>query len=337
VDAYLDLLNAAGRRVAEVHFFGGEPFFAEEVVRFVVDYTALRAAQLGLDTHFEVITNGFYPAATSQWIADRFDTVILSLDGPADIQERQRPAPNGRATFATIFKNAQTFSNGSAELIIRACVTRETVGRMTATARWLAEELRPSAVCFETLVASPLARASGLFPPSPWEFGRQFLAASHILAEYGIETVLSTVNLQNVQTSFCPVGKDALIVSPDGAVDACYLLPDDWRRSQLDLHFGRVTPRGLELDSAALERIRTLAADTKPLCATCLCRYHCAGGCHVNHPTADNYDDLCIQTRLVTIASLLRRIGQLALAESWLQAPESVLQPTDQLFEKVPL
>ena len=38
VDAYLRILAENGSRHAEVHFFGGEPFFAEEVVHFVVNY-----------------------------------------------------------------------------------------------------------------------------------------------------------------------------------------------------------------------------------------------------------------------------------------------------------
>ncbi len=47
IDAYLELLGSRGRR-AELHFFGGEPFDAEEVVHFAVEYAKLRAAELGM-------------------------------------------------------------------------------------------------------------------------------------------------------------------------------------------------------------------------------------------------------------------------------------------------
>jgi uncharacterized protein len=321
VDAYLEIQIANAQRHAEVHFFGGEPFFAEEVVHFVVNYTSLKAAELGLRTRFEVTTNGVYRRPRAEWIADHFDTVVLSLDGPADIQELHRPSLNGRSNFILVERSAQIFSQGTVELILRACVTRDTVRRLPEIAYWMAENFRPSTVSFERLTESPLSRAAGLLPPDPWEFARSFEAAAQVLEPYGIETVLSSANLNTLQCSFCPVGKDALIVSPDGAVDACYLLPEEWRRSGLDMRIGHMHSGRLELDTPQLAAVRGLTVHQKPLCTGCLCRYHCAGGCHVNHDASaapGNYDDLCLQTRLITIAGLLQRLGQASLAQQWL-------------------
>ena len=339
VDAYLGLLKAAGRNYAEVHFFGGEPFFALEVVQFVVEYAILRAAELGLpNIHFEAITNGLYNTRTCQWIADAFDTVIVSLDGPADIQGIQRPARNGQNPFATIMRNAKIFSESAVELIFRVCVTSQSVGRMSEIADWFGREFRPSTVCFETLNPSALSRAAGFMPPSPWEFARHFVEATRVLDRYGIEIVHSTTSLQSIQTSFCPVGKDALILSPDGALHACYLLPEDWSRNNLDLRLGRVAEGRFEIDEEQLQRIRSLSVYDKALCFGCLCRYHCAGGCHVNHQMAAacHYDDLCIQTRLITIAKLLLQMKQDDLLQEWLEnstaIEATVMQPTDRLF-----
>lgn len=338
VNAYFELLRAAGRRQAEVHFFGGEPFYAEAVVHFVVEYATLRAGELGLTVRFEATTNGLYHPARCQWIADHFDTIVLSLDGPADIQERHRPSLNGRGTFPVIARNAKILSEGPVELILRACVTAETVNRLPEIARWISREFRPSTVCFESLTASPLAQAASFTPPDPWEFSRNFDLAARILAGYGIETVLSTADLRTCRASFCPVGKDALIVSPDGAIDACYLLKDDWEQKGLNMRLGRLNGRGLEIAPEALQRARNLTVHQKPLCADCLCRFHCAGGCHVNHPAsapAGRFDDVCVQTRLVTITALLKQLEQNELAREWLAdrpaSEVSVWQRTDRL------
>jgi len=130
------------------------------------------------------------------------------------------------------------------------------------------------------------------------------------------------------------VGSDALIVSPDGAVDACYLLQQDWRG--LDLRLGRLGEEGFDLDAAAVQRVRDLRVEAKSLCRDCFCRWHCAGGCHVNH-RADappgHYDRLCVQTRVVTLHRLLRQAGEADLAAAWLAARDdvAVLQPNDRL------
>jgi uncharacterized protein len=335
VDAYFRLLQEVGNRRAEVHFFGGEPFAAESVVHFVVACAAKRAAELGQGVRFEVTTNGLYSPSRCQWIADHFDTVVLSLDGLAEVQDRHRPALNGRGTFEVVARSARIFSEGPCELVVRACVTQETIADMPEFARWIGQELRASTVCFESLSLSPLAQTAGFAPPDPWEFAVAFDCAGRILDAYGIEAVLSTADLRTNRSSFCPVGKDALIVSPDGAIDACYLLREDWERKGLDMRLGRIAAGRLEIDPAALQRVRDLTVRERPLCAGCLCRYQCAGGCHVNHDAAGKYDDLCVQTRLVTLTKLLRQIGQDELAETWLAdrraLEKSVWQASDRL------
>lgn len=340
IDAYLHQLSNNQLRRGEVHFFGGEPFFAEQVVHFAVNYAMVRAEKLGIRLRFEVTTNGVYNARKARWIADHFDTVVLSLDGPADVQEKHRPALNGQSTYGLVEQSARIFSQGTVELILRACITSETVGRMPEIARWMASEFRPNTVTFERLTESPNSRAAGLLPPDPWEFACNFMAAARLLETLGIQVALSSANLNSLQCSFCPVGKDALIVSPDGSVDACYLLPEEWERNGLDMSLGRMVNGQMKIDPAALERARSLTVQTKSLCAGCLCRYHCAGGCHVNHDASGSpgqYDALCLQTRMITIAGLLKRLGQTELAETWLTDREamelSAWQATDELCQ----
>lgn len=321
-NAYLKLLHENEQTRGEIHFFGGEPFFAPEVVHFVVEYALVRAAELGLVVHFEATTNGLYGRTHCQWIADRFDTIVLSLDGPADIQNWQRPGRNGRSTFDIVARNARILSAGSVELVIRVCVTAETARRMPEIAHWISQEFRPSTVCFESLTPSPLAEAAGIVPPNPFVFARNFMTAVSHLEAHGIQAILSTADLSATGVTSCPVGQDALIVSPDGLIDACYLLEDAWRQQGLDMRLGRVNvpAEQFEIKPGALSRARWLNLYNKPLCANCFCRYHCAGGCHVNHRTnapPGHFDGLCLQTRLVTCATLLRQLGQTDLLANW--------------------
>lgn len=330
VDAYFDLLGETDNQQAEIHFFGGEPFLAENVIHFVVEYAQFLASQRHLALRFEATSNGLWNTNRCRWIADTFDTIVLSLDGPPDIQNYHRPGINGNAAADIIIRNARMLSDSPMELVIRACITDRTVNRMPEIARWISQEFRPSTVCFETLSLSHTAEMVDFAPPDPWAFARNFDQASQILRGSGIETVISTADLRAPRTSFCPVGKDALIVSPDGAVDACYLLQKDWELSGLDMRLGSLRDGQFDLSPEAIQRVRHLNVDNKPLCDDCLCRYSCAGGCHVNHDTAKpagQYDDQCILTRIITVAQLLRQIGQGALADSWL-ADQAALEHT---------
>jgi radical SAM protein with 4Fe4S-binding SPASM domain len=128
----------------------------------------------------------------------------------------------------------------------------------------------------------------------------------------GVRAVYSAAQVERARISFCPVGTDALIVSPDGRASACYLMPEDWQARGLDMDVGWVHENGMVVvDQAALTRARMLPLQ-KPRCESCFCQWTCAGGCHVNQTypgCSDQYTPFCIQTRLVTACVLLHDLG----------------------------
>lgn len=345
IDSYFNLLQEIGVNRAEVQFFGGEPFYADKLIHFVVGYASMRAAQLDLTVRFEVTTNGLYSVSRCHWIADHFDTVVLSLDGPADIHDANRPALNGRGTFEVVSRSAAIFSESDVNLVIRSCITSNSVHLMPEMARWLGETFRPQMVCMEMLTYTPTSTSAGLEPPEPWSFGYYFDQASRILSEYGIRTVFATAEIDYNRATFCPVGQDALIVSPDGTINACYLLSNIWQERGLNMRLGQIdVPRSqIDVQSSALDRVRQHSIHNRSLCTNCICRFHCAGGCHVHHDTSGlpgSYDNLCIQTRLVTVSKLLHKLGQQDLVTDWFADSEAlratVLQRNDRLLAEEP-
>jgi uncharacterized protein len=321
---YLDLVVQAGLQSAEVHFFGGEPFCAEEVVDFAFHFARLKAANAGCTVRFEVATNGTFDEERCRWVADSFDTVILSLDGPPDIQDRHRPRKNGRGSFEAVARSATILSQGAAELSFRVCVTEETVGRMAQIAAWLVQEFRPVSVCFEPVQPSAPSEAAGLYPPDPWSFARGFVQAAWTLEACGVVPVYAAADIHARRVSFCPVGQDVAIVSPGGTIAACYLLRQEWEAKGFDLLLGRIEGGAVSLDGNAVEATRGLNVWSKPLCEHCFCRWHCAGGCHVNHQhpnTASHYDDLCVQTRIISLCNILKAMGRDDLVPALLDGP----------------
>ncbi|MHB0875956.1 MAG: radical SAM protein, partial [Anaerolineae bacterium] len=344
---YFGLLTHAGRarvgsadRPASVHFFGGEPFVAAEVVDFVVPYARRLAAERGMLVQFEAATNGVYPARRAEWVADHIDTVMLSLDGPEDIHDWHRPDHDGGGSFERVMASARILSAGPTDLCLRACVTGDTATRMEQTAAWFCDELRPGAVCFETLQPTEDSARAGLLPPDPWQFAAGFLRAAQLLRRQGVRPVYATADIGARQVSFCCPASDVPVISPDGSIAACYLLERDWQAAGLDLSLGLVRPDGgVTVEREAVERARALNVLARPGCARCFCRWHCAGGCHVNHPPTATYDRLCIQTRVIALGHLLDSLGRSDLAADLLDRTaaleQAVLQPSDRLLDLV--
>jgi len=330
IDAYLQLLERNAYAKTPIHFFGGEPFFAFDLVQFAVDYARQQANRLNRRIHFEATTNGLYPSTRTRWIAANFDTVVLSLDGPPEVLDSQRPGLNGRSVASQIIANARIFAASNIDLILRVCVTGESVAQLQEIAIWMAESFNPVAICFETLTPTALSLASGFHPPDPWEFSSQFLQAAKYLESQGINTIFSTAEIDNLDDSFCPVGKDALIVSPNGSVNACYQLETAWQSAGLDMRLGLVDEKEgcFIIDQAQIEKVRKINVYMHSQCQRCFCRWHCAGGCHLNLRSEKNgaYSDTCIQTRLTSAFRILRELEQDFLSQALMENKSAQLE-----------
>ncbi len=312
VDWYAAQPREDGQSPLAVHFFGGEPFQAPEVVEVAVHRARALAAASGRTARFEVATNGCFDDALRSFVADYFDTVVLSLDGPEAVHEKHRPSRTGLASFDVVAGNAAALAAAPLRLCLRACVTCETVGALPETTAWFCETFRPDAIVYETLQPTRESEQAGLRPPGPREFAVQCYRSFEVARQFGVTPVHSASTIHEIRHSPCPVGRDSAIVMPDGRVSACYLDEVDWEARGLDLYFGRVAgPAAIDFSADKIEAIRALTVD-RSRCAGCLARWHCAGGCQVNHSypgSATGYDDFCVQTRLLVILRLIESLG----------------------------
>jgi radical SAM protein with 4Fe4S-binding SPASM domain len=107
------------------------------------------------------------------------------------------------------------------------------------------------------------------------------------------------------------VGKDTVIVTPDGIVSSCYLMPERWEKKNLNLEIGLIGQNGsVSIDTDRVKQIRRMCEE-KPRCRKCFCQWSCAGGCHVDNswPGCEaHYSDFCRQTRLISFATLLENL-----------------------------
>ncbi len=324
IDMYLSILSGSGIKKGQIEFFGGEPFFQNRIAEFALSYGKHRADRLGIELQFKVTTNGIMSREKCEWVADRFDTAVLSLDGPARFQNENRPLPTGADSFDIVYRSASILSKGNVDLILRSCITQASVEQMPDIARWFTQKFAVDQICFEPLTPSEFSKKHGILPPDPRLFALNYLQAQDILDSSGIGIMTSGSDIDALQYSFCPLGKDALIVTPEGNINACYLLEINWENIGLDLKIGTMTEElpFFKINNKRLIYERSFNQIRAPLCKTCFAKYHCAGGCHINHAQiqqAVSYDRLCIQTRIIILGKLLKRIKAYPLYNNWLE------------------
>lgn len=328
-----------GDRTLDVHFFGGEPMQAFEVVEVAVHYARMVAARTDLIAVFEIATNGAFSAEKARWLGDYVDAVVLSLDGAKQAHDVHRPMLDGSSSFPMVYDTARTLSCSDATLCVRSCVSDCTLPDLEQNVSWLIDELRPNVIDIETLRPTAESKAAGLTVPDPWEFAKAFIHAGRAARERGTKLVYASAELTAPRATFCPVGQDALIVFPDGRLSTCYLPAQKWRKRGLDMDAGSITNSRVQLDWPSIEGVRRMVSQ-KPRCESCFCQWTCAGGCHVNETwpgCPDSYTDFCIQTRIITACQLLDSLGLLDVTDRLLDDREALgalaVSECDQLEE----
>jgi uncharacterized protein len=311
VNWYADLANRMNTGVMKVHFFGGEPMTAPRVVSAVVHRSLLAASTYQLVPEFEISTNGQYHPMWARFLGDYFDSVVLSLDGSVSIQHTHRPLKNGNDSYSGAARTARIIGASQADLLLRICVSNINVAALSDIARSFCEQFNPTQINFETMRETPQALNRGLTKPNPYDFAARFIEARHVAEKFGVPTIYGS-DISEPRWSSCPVGRDTVILSPDGNISSCYLMADRWHARDMELSIGQIGADGrVSVNSDAVGAIRTMIMD-KPRCLRCFCRWSCAGGCHVDNTwpgSPSQYSDNCLQSRVISACTLLNRLG----------------------------
>ncbi|MFH1398210.1 MAG: radical SAM protein [Candidatus Omnitrophota bacterium] len=123
----IDLLirESKGARDLVVDFYGGEPLLNFGLIKGVIEYCRGIRKNNKIDFHFLLATNGtLLDKARGEFLIGNGVDVAVSLDGPKNIQDLQRPFERGKGSFDLIMSNIRSLKDE---------FRRRIVGRATFT------------------------------------------------------------------------------------------------------------------------------------------------------------------------------------------------------------
>lgn len=259
---------------------GGEPTVNWEVVTETVAHLRKLAKDIGVRSNAALVTNGVMSADHAEWCATHFDEIMVSLDGPPEIQNKNRPTASGAPSFDLVAKTMRILQRGSATVVVRATVVEDDLPRMTEIVQFLHEEFRLSQVCLEPVSICGRAEEGHLAPPPPAAFCDAFLAARAAGWRLGVQVEYSSAVLGRLQVKFCTTMGRQFGLAPDGSITACSEVHKTVDERADVIMIGRIPASGdaiIELPKVDALRERTV--DKIPSCSACFARFHCSGGC----------------------------------------------------------
>lgn len=282
VDLVVANAAARGRDDVRVSFHGGgEPTVAGDTLRRCVRHAQRRCEEHGLRLRTGTATNGVMEDSMRDFLAATMTSMMVSVDGPAHIQDRLRPTAEGGGSSAQVARTLARLSESDVTLGVRLTCTEEALDHAPETVRSLAATYRLHTVHLEPLFMCGRSLDSGLRAPSAERFVRAYRECREAAAEAGVELAYSGARQSSVCHTFCQVSLPSFNVTTEGDVTACYEVTgrDDPRAAVFIYGRHDATTRSFVFDRERVAALRRLTVDEAPRCARCFAKYHCAGDC----------------------------------------------------------
>ncbi len=275
--------HSGDNRNLEVDFFGGEPLLNFDVLQEVVRYGRNRGAECGKHFNFTLTSNALLlNEAVQEFVLENDLSVILSLDGRPEVNDRHRILNGGGGSYHTILPNIRSMvAKKPVSYYVRGTFTRKNLDFSKDLEHIV--ELGLDCLSLEPAVGSNT------------DFSIQAEDLPEVLAEYERLTgILLDYYRQGKPVHFfhynldlqkgpclakrysgCGAGTEYLAVTPSGDIYPCHQFIGEPEFYMGNVHQGIV-------DADIRRRFANNQLPNKKTCMQCWARYFCGGGCHAN-------------------------------------------------------
>lgn len=283
------LMDHSGRiRHLEVDFFGGEPLLVIDMLKELVAYCRRREAETGKKFNFTLTTNSVLLSEDiNNWIIDNEISVILSLDGRKEVNDRHRLLNNGEGSYELILPHIQ-------ELVARQPISYYTRGTFTRRNLDFSHDLQHLIdIGMDCISLEPAVGPDNGYSIQEEDLP-QVLAEYEKLTEVLLDSYMSGKEIQffhynlNLQkgsclarrVTGCGAGTEYLVITPEGDIYPCHqFVGDD------EFWMGNIY-QGIGREEVRNRFEKNQLKDKE--CKKCWARYFCGGGCHANAYYSNN-------------------------------------------------
>lgn len=299
-----------GKPLTVVFHGGGEPtLYRKQIDRFLDEVSTI-AHTLGLETFYYIATNGAISTIVADWLSRRFDLVGLSCDGPADIQDRQRPTNKGQATSFQVERTARILSASGLPFHVRVTITPEIITRQCEIIKYICEVLNPIEIHLEPVYAG--GRTGKLDVISHQQaslFVSNFLSARNIARQYGVPVQFSDLRPWELHGRYCQTEREVLQLIPGAGVSTCFKANNVVQAEQMGFLIGKFNNGELHMcEQPGLDRLRHKLNELPHGCLDCFANSHCTFGCPdicpINNDNEPKDSFRCVVNQLILLDGL---------------------------------
>jgi uncharacterized protein len=276
---------------------GGEPFCNFDIVKRAVEYYKEQSKVNCLKARTSSATNGVLDPSKLEWAADNMDRLNISLDGPEDIQNLQRPTITKGKSFEAVMKSIAYLESRKKNFGLRATITRHSVDRMVEIVDFFSGIKSLDSYHIEPLFECGRCKKTEEKEPNPALFLQRLTEAREHAKTIGKEIYYSGGRLVRATRTFCGAAEGGFNVTPTGMVTSCYEVSDEKDPRAKIFIYGKYTDKHFEFYPERLARLNTRIVDNLPHCTDCFAKFCCAGDCLAKTQTKGSMFDTSTNSR----------------------------------------
>ena len=307
IDAACANAAAQGREDFGVTFHGG----GEPTVHFDVMRAAVAHGQGGrLPCRVSMSTNGVWNDRVREFVCANFDSISLSLDGVAAVQDSQRPRADGAGSFDAVMESVAALEEAEISYGVRMTVLPGRHEHVPESVAFLCERTQAQSIQIEPTFTT----SRGEYGDFGQEFGdafvEVFLEAYHLAQEAGRSVYYSGARPWVLSRVFCQAPFVAYVATARGELVTCFEMAEPGPASR-EFVVGHVDESGPQLDQEALARFIENQHQGRDRCRGCFCFWHCCGDCATRSRAAGGPGSArCQVTQDVTRELIVRFIAE---------------------------
>jgi len=293
----------AGAQAPSLTFHGGgEPTVHWDLLVRAVAY----AKAVEPCTRISMSSNGIWTEAQRRFVCRNFADVSLSMDGVAEVQNRQRPRTGGQDSAADVWQSIRALDEAAVEYGIRMTVLPESVDRLAEGVRMICRDTKARAVQVEPTFTSSRGQYSDIDCGFADAFSERFMEAWRVGRAANRQVYYSGARPWVIAPVFCQAPLKAAVATADGRLVTCFEVFSELSTLAGGFTVGRIRDGRVEFDRASLQAFLDEQQRRRQECVDCFCYWHCCGDCATRRPGGRTANaGRCRATRNITLAMLL--------------------------------
>ncbi len=278
IDAIFGAAQRHGYQQVALKYAGGEASLSLERVTEIHQYAQNDARASGVSLRGVLLSNG---VALRQEALERIHSLgldlMISLDGPAVVQDRQRPHPGGCGSFAAVRASILRARALGIPLTVSVTVTGTSIATLPELVSWLLQHTIHFTLNFyrECDTGAGVAELRLDAARIIAGMGAAYRTIEAHLPRYSLlGCLLDRTNPGAPHRRTCAVGENYLVINHNGSVARCQMTIDQpvtsiWEPDPLT---------SVRQDTGPAQN---LPVEEKYGCRDCVWQYWCSGGCAV--------------------------------------------------------